>query len=574
MPLPRFLRALGRHRVPTWHHAAYRLPLPALEARARFDPRRADLAVWYLREVGALAEEDLHTPSRVRYADLVRVHSAALVEAMTRPEELARVFGLDPWDVPVDALLRAIRLAVGGTLAASREAVVRSGPTVNLLGGFHHAAPDRAAGFSPVNDVAVAVAALRAEGFGGDVAVLDLDAHPPDGTAAALAGRAWIGSISGSDWGPLPSVDETVLPGAEDAAYLAALNALLARMPRAALTFVLAGGDVLAGDLNGLLRLTLDGARRRDAAVAAALAGRASVWLPAGGYHPDAWRVLAGTGLVLSFGDLAPIPPAADPLRSRFARLSSTLAPTRLAGDLDMADIEVDLGLRRPDSGRLLGHYTAEGTEYALATFGVLEVIERLGYRELDVKLDTTDVGDRFRLFGTAGGVVHLLAESVLARSVLQGRTVLFIHWLTLRNPLAAYRGGRRPLPGQEVPGLGMAREAAELHLRMAERLGWEGVAFRPGHYHVAVAARPRFHFADPAREGRFEALLAALAPLSFGDAAAAVAEGRVLLDGAPYRWEPDVMVEWTDGRLPDPAIVGQARDAAVFKVMAARPIG
>src|SRR5438309_2261903 len=90
-------------------------------------------------------------------------------------------------------------------------------------------------GFTPRRaDHAVWFAAVRAEGFGGRVLVLDLDAHPPDGTAACLKHdrSCFIGSISGAEWGPLPGVDETVLPpGAGDAEYLRALEGLLQRMP-------------------------------------------------------------------------------------------------------------------------------------------------------------------------------------------------------------------------------------------------------------------------------------------------------------------------------------------------------
>src|SRR5439155_13889095 len=158
--------------------------------------------------------------------------------------------------VPVDEMMTTIRLACGATIDAAREMLRPSHRIVgrralNLLGGFHHAKPDVAGGFCPVNDVAVGIAALRADGFRGKVLVIDLDAHPPDGTAACLQGDPshWIGSISGSDWGPLPGVDETVLPeGAGDDAYLSALDALLSRMPGGELAFVLAGGDVLAGD--------------------------------------------------------------------------------------------------------------------------------------------------------------------------------------------------------------------------------------------------------------------------------------------------------------------------------------
>ncbi len=150
-----------------------------------------------------------------------------------------------------------------------------------------------------------AIATLRAEGFRGRVAVLDLDAHPPDGLAACLdADRdVWIGSLSGSDWGPLPRADETVLPpGTQDPAYLDALGALLSRMPRPRLAFVIAGGDVLAGDRLGTLGLTVAGARERDLLVASELEGVPSVWLPGGGYSDRAWHVLAGTGMAVAAG--------------------------------------------------------------------------------------------------------------------------------------------------------------------------------------------------------------------------------------------------------------------------------
>src|SRR5205814_8658958 len=176
------------------------------------------------------------------------------------------------------------------------------GPALNRLGGFHHAAPDRGAGLCAVNGLAVALAVARKNGFDGRVAVLDLDAHPPDGTAECLRSdpKKWIGSISGAGWAGLDGVDEVVLPGAGDGAYLSALSELLSRMERPRLAFVLAGGDVLDGDKLGKLRLTLDGARRRDLAVASALRGIPSAWLPAGGYSDRAWKLLAGTALALT----------------------------------------------------------------------------------------------------------------------------------------------------------------------------------------------------------------------------------------------------------------------------------
>ncbi|HEX7624661.1 MAG TPA: histone deacetylase, partial [Anaeromyxobacteraceae bacterium] len=264
---------LTRREVPVWYSPAYRLPVTGLHASAGIEPRRADYVAWWLLESRAVPHAWLRTPRRVAYEELDRVHTLELLESLGRPETLARIFAVDPSDVRVDEIMETVRLAVGGTVDAAREALRRRGPTLNLQGGFHHAGPASAGGFCPVNDVAVAVAVLRKEGFGGRVVVLDLDAHPPDGIAACLVRdpAAWIGSLSGSDWGPLPGVDETVLRELTgDGHYLSALAGLLGRMPRPALAFVLAGGDVLAGDRFGRLGLTLGGARRRDAAVARA----------------------------------------------------------------------------------------------------------------------------------------------------------------------------------------------------------------------------------------------------------------------------------------------------------------
>src|SRR5581483_1098198 len=93
-----------------------------------------------------------------------------------------------------------------------------------------------------------------------------------------------------------------VLPkGSGDGPYLDALDGLLKDLPPVELAFVLAGGDVLTGDKLGTLGLSVAGARARDLRVVSRLDGVPQVWLPAGGYSPHAWKVLAGTGLALAF---------------------------------------------------------------------------------------------------------------------------------------------------------------------------------------------------------------------------------------------------------------------------------
>lgn len=563
-------------RLPIWYDPEYRLPLTAFGKRTGLDPRRADLVIWYLLEWRWISRRNLRSPARARYEELALVHVETYLESLAQQETLARIFGVDPWDVPVDELMRTVRLGAGGTIAAARESLARRGPTVNLLGGFHHAFPEHGSGLCAVNDMAVAVATLRRDGFDGQVVVLDLDAHPPDGTAACLRGdaRAWIGSLSGATGGSVEGVDETVLPpGCDDATYLAALGALLDRMPQPELAMVVAGGDILAADSLGQLGLTLDGARRRDLLVADRLRGVPTVWLPGGGYHADAWKVLAGTVVALVRHSRQPIRPGRDPMEAWFARLVRQLDGERQprAAGLTLADIEGDLGVGPGGPRRLFGTLSAESIEYALHRVGIIAFLERRGYNQCRVGLGAAaSGGERVCVYGRAeDGVEHLLVDCVLQRRRLAGSDVLYIHWLALRDPRARFSERRPRLPGQDVPGLGLAREITGLLRLLAERIGLAGVAFTPAWYHTAYVARERFRFLDPARQGRFEAMVRDFAGLPLAEVSQAMADGRVLLNGNPYRWEADDMVWWLSPReVGDQAAVEDARQHAQFAVL------
>lgn len=573
-------RRFGRGSVRIWHHPEYRLPLSSGDSTLGVQPRRADFVAGYLVDAGVIDSAALRQPRRITYAELSLAHTAELLERLHDVNELARIYAADPSEIRVDEVVQTVRLACGGTLAATEWALLKRSCAFNLLGGFHHAGPSRGAALCPVNDIATAVLVLRSRGFSGRVNVIDLDAHPPDGTAECLSEdpKVWIGSISGCDWGPLPGVDETVLPsGTGDAEYLATLGALLARMPKAELYFVLAGGDVLAGDKMGGLGLSLSGARQRDLLVSWYIGELASVWLPAGGYHADAWKVLAGSVLAATLDSDKPLIAGYDPLRSGFARIGASLDREELEGlkSLNMADILGDLGVAH-GSRRFLGFYTRDGCEYALQRYGILRNLERIGYSDFEVELDDGGSGDRMRLFGRAAGQRYLLIECVaeVNRTEICAPQceVLFVNWLTLRNPRAQFSARRPQLPGQDHPGLGMAREAGELLRRISHRLGLSGVAFRPASYHLAYAARHDTSFVDPERQGRFEALVRDLAGLPLLEASYLIAAEKIFLNGQPYTWEADLMVHWHEPRFDKDQLderaarVAAARDATHFE--------
>ncbi len=250
-----------------------------------------------LQETGGAGPSVRFRPAPpVSDADLLRVHDGDYVEGLLTgklPKEAMRRIGF-PWS---DELLRRARHATGGTLAACRSALA-SGVGVNLGGGTHHAFRDRGAGYCLFNDAAVAVACLRAEGFGGRTLVFDCDVHQGDGTASLFRHRpdVFTFSIHGRSNYPLRKVngdmDIALEDGCRDAAYLSSLRSGIHRIAdlfRPDLVIFVAGADPYRRDRFGRMALSKRGLFLRDRMVLGHFRRRGvpvAVTL-GGGYAPD-----------------------------------------------------------------------------------------------------------------------------------------------------------------------------------------------------------------------------------------------------------------------------------------------
>ena len=223
---------------------------------------------------GVLAPGDLHEAPAAAWEDLQLVHTAdylAQVRDGTLPREAQRRIGF-PWS---PAMVERARRSVGATLAAA-SAALDDGVAANLAGGTHHAFADRGEGYCVFNDVAVAARGLQRDRLAGRIAVIDLDVHQGNGTAAIFHGDPSVFTFSMHGAHNFPfrkeqsTLDVALEDGTGDDGYLAALehhlDEVMARHAPEAV-FYLAGADPYEGDRLGRLKLTIAGLERRDAMV-------------------------------------------------------------------------------------------------------------------------------------------------------------------------------------------------------------------------------------------------------------------------------------------------------------------
>ncbi len=244
------------------------LPLPPGH---RFPMEKYRLLREAVAAPGGVTGVRLGVPAPTSDGELRLVHTPgylAAVIAGTLERRAARAIGF-PWS---PGMVERSRRSVGATVAAARAAL-DDGAGANLAGGTHHAFPDRGGGFCVFNDVAVATRILQREGRVRQVAVLDLDVHQGDGTAAIFRGDPSVFTVSvhgGANYPFRKEQSDLDLPlddGADDDAFLPAV----ARATEAAveegrpdLLFYIAGADPHEGDRLGRLAVTRGALARRD----------------------------------------------------------------------------------------------------------------------------------------------------------------------------------------------------------------------------------------------------------------------------------------------------------------------
>ncbi len=245
---------------------------------------------------GIVSPDDLHEAPLATIDDLRLVHAPEYVDAVmtgTVPHEIQRRIGF-PWS---PQMVERSRRSVGATIAAA-HAALDDGVAANLAGGTHHAFADRGEGFCVFNDVAVAARVLQHDQLARRIAIVDLDVHQGNGTAAIFSGDATVFTFSMHGENNFPfkkevsDLDVPLADGTGDDEYLSLLRSHLQGVlnrHRPDFVFYLAGADPFEGDRLGRLKMTIDGLKRRDEIVMEACAkARLPVAISmSGGYAHD-----------------------------------------------------------------------------------------------------------------------------------------------------------------------------------------------------------------------------------------------------------------------------------------------
>ena len=253
----------------------------------------------------------LEEPAAVTEQDLLRVHTREYVDAVRSGEPRALAESQKfPWS---PELYPSVLLTNGGCLAAVRRAR-RDGVAAAIASGFHHSHADHGEGFCTFNGLVVAIDAMIAAGEIRSAAVLDMDLHYGNGTAALARTRPYLVnlSIDGNDYaGNTPYRDVTVrrhedgvnhrsiaLPaGAGRSEMMGAMEAgleILRAFGRPDVLIYQAGADPYRVDPYSPLDLDHDDLRARDrrAFEFARDESLPIAWVLAGGYTEDTSKVV------------------------------------------------------------------------------------------------------------------------------------------------------------------------------------------------------------------------------------------------------------------------------------------
>ncbi len=240
-------------------------------------------------------------PKPATWDDFLLVHDRNYVEKIKDPMVLAKILFLDyvnPFDTDI---IDFFKYVTGGTIMAVETAFGENGCCFNLGGGFHHAKRDKAEGFCPVNDIAVAIAKLFKKHGKKRVLIVDLDYHHGNGTAKIFEKEesVFTFSVHRDNWDEINkknNMDIHLPDGTEDREYLLQLKLYLPNVIerfKPELVVYVAGADIHEKDSFGTFKVSTKGVLERDIFVYRQVREKdiPLAVVAGGGYGQESWKL-------------------------------------------------------------------------------------------------------------------------------------------------------------------------------------------------------------------------------------------------------------------------------------------
>jgi len=220
------------------------------------------------------------------------------------------------------------------------------------------------------------------------------------------------------------------------------------------------------------------------------------------------------------------------------------------SADLELSEEDL-FGVSEESGGSLLllGVLPISAVNRRLEQDGIYRRLEKLGYSEFYLTLDTRDYFlQRIALYCGKPKADILLAELVVKRraEIPQGLEsvidaddeLLQIEWLMLQHPLGNFTAERPRLPGQDAPGLGLGRSVLAFLMHLCRVSGAAGMINRPEYYHNAAIYARAAKYVDPVFEARRQQLEADLGKeLNLAKLSHAVEGGCILENDKVFSW-------------------------------------
>lgn len=222
-----------------------------------------------------------------------------------------------------------------------------------------------------------------------------------------------------------------------------------------------------------------------------------------------------------------------------------------------------------PGSEKLfLGRFNKDNICSIVKKVGLLDCIEAKGFKDLilDIDVDVNRINYLKLYWGDRQPDRQLidlrLSEKIFVpdkkffidKNEIPTYNMMFIEWLSAKNPLKQFDKDRPQLPGQTHPGLGALDKCFELLHLLARLVLKDGFMDIPDHMYGAIMYSRKYKFFDPVHEGILRGVERDLKNYNLSDISWGVITKTIIdeITGEPAVYAPSEQIYYVSQRMKE----------------------